>query len=772
VGTSRDDARVGLRRPGQKRGDTSRADGLARPARTFLYRLVGGGAAAAVLTLTHTAPDGEDWLAFVALGSAAAFAERLIIPTGRNHGFPISVVFLVAAALVLPPQLVALMGIAQHLPDIVGRRFPWYITAFNTANNTLSALAAWAAAHALMESSIDEDLRWAAAGISASLVLVLLNHATLAVMLRLARQLSVRASGLFAPTALLADLALAGLGVLVAQSWLFNPYLLPLALAPLALIHRSFALLARLGESEERFRTMFEGAPTGTVIVDLDGRIVSSNRAFEVLLGRGKEELAGRPFAELAPVAAGRSEPLDALLSGAQDRLVDQRTFVRQDGSEALGQLAASLVVDAKEEPRFAIVMVEDLTERLHLEEQLRHAQRMEAVGQLAGGVAHDFNNLLTVIAGRTRFAIRSLGDGDGAMRGDLDEIAAAADRAAALTKQLLAYSRRQVLQPRVIDVNGVVANMHRMLLRLIGEDTEIVTDLAPHTVGVRADLSQLEQVILNLAVNARDAMPSGGRLAIRTASVAHVDTIGHAHGEASGPYALLSVEDTGHGIDEEIQSRIFEPFFTTKEPGKGTGLGLSTVYGIVTQSGGFIRVTSAPGAGSTFAVYLPAAREEIVVETAAPSEGALGGSGTLLLAEDDDGVRELAELILSRYGYTVLPARDGEDALRIAAEHAGPIDLLVTDIVMPRMRGTELAERLTNTRPETGVLYMSGYADASALGDVDAAAIVPKPFSEETLAGLVGETLAALRQAHEAADGPNGSQTEGTSERAPARHA
>jgi PAS domain S-box-containing protein len=623
-----------------------------------------------------------------------------------------------------------------------------------------------------MESGLDGDLRWAAAGISAAIVLVLLNHATLAVMLRLARQLSVRASGLFAPTALLADLALAGLGVLVAQSWLFNPYLLPLALAPLVLIHRSFALLARLGESEERFRTMFEGAPTGTAIVDLEERIVSSNRAFEELVGRGKEELAGRRFTEFAPVSAGRTEPLGFLLSGEQERLVDQRTFVRKDGSVALGQLAASLVVDAKAEPRFAIVMVEDLTERLHLEEQLRHAQRMEAVGQLAGGVAHDFNNLLTVIAGRTRFAIRSLGDSDGEIRGDLDEIAAAADRAASLTKQLLAYSRRQVLQPRVIDVNGVVANMHRMLLRLIGEDTEIVTELAPDAVRVRADLSQLEQVILNLAVNARDAMPGGGRLAIRTASVAHVDTIGHAHGEASGPYALLSVEDTGEGMDEETQSRIFEPFFTTKEPGKGTGLGLSTVYGIIAQSGGFIRVTSAPSAGSTFAVYLPLAREEVTVEPAAPSDDALSGSGTLLLAEDDDGVRELAELILSRYGYTVLPARDGEDALRIADEHAGPIDLLVTDIVMPRMRGTELAERLTSRRPETGVLYMSGYADASALGDVDAAAIVPKPFSEETLAGLVQETLAGLRRSREAVDGAGDPQTKGTSGRAPARHA
>jgi CheY-like chemotaxis protein len=393
----------------------------------------------------------------------------------------------------------------------------------------------------------------------------------------------------------------------------------------------------------------------------------------------------------------------------------------------------------------------------------------MEAVGQLAGGVAHDFNNLLTVITGRTRFAIRSLGDINGAIRGDLDEIAAAAERAASLTQQLLAYSRRQVLQPRVVDVNGVVANMHRMLLRLIGEDTEIVTELAPQAVPVRADPSQLEQVILNLAVNARDAMPGGGRLTIRTASVAHAEAIGREHSE----YALLAVEDTGEGMDEETRSRIFEPFFTTKEPGKGTGLGLSTVYGIVAQSGGFVQVASAPGAGSTFAVYLPsAAREEVATEPASPGSDALSGSGTILLAEDDDGVRALAELILSRYGYTVLPARDGEDALRIADQHAGPIDLLVTDIVMPRMRGTELAEKLTSRRPDTGVLYMSGYADASALGEVDAAAIVPKPFTEETLAGLVRETLADLRRSRtDAAKELDHTQSEGKTVRTPASH-
>jgi two-component system, cell cycle sensor histidine kinase and response regulator CckA len=700
---------------------------------------------AALSTLAGPEVTGEDWLIFVVLGAAAALTQRLIIPVGRNQAFPMAVVFLVAAALLLPPQLVALMGIAQHVPDVVGRRFPWYITAFNTANYTLSALAAWGAAELVGSTGLEADLRWASAGVTAALVLVIVNHVLLAPMLRLARGRSLRSSGLLAPPALLADFALASLGVVLARFWLSNPYLIPLAIAPLVLIHRSFTLLARLGESEERFRTMFEGAPTGTIIVDLDERVVSSNHAFEALAGYGKSELVGRRLTELIPADDGQAEPFREMLSGARDLYGGQVRLLRKDGSDVWGQVAASLVLDAQRRPRFVIVMVEDLTERMHLEEQLRHSQRMEAVGQLAGGIAHDFNNLLTIIGGRALLAIRRLGGVEAPIRSDLEEIASAAERAGALTRQLLAYSRRQVLQPRVIDPNAVVAEMELMLRRLIGEHIEIDLDLGAGVGRVRVDRGQLEQVIVNLALNARDAMEDGGRLTIQTANVESDELLAADRDEAAapGPCVMLAVRDTGHGMDETTMSRVFEPFFTTKEPGRGTGLGLSTVYGIIAQSGGRLRVNSAPGAGSTFAVYLPQVADEVSSDDEpAPPMAQSDGSETVLVAEDDDGVRTLVEVVLSRHGYKVLGARDGLEALRAADRHGEPIDLLLTDLVMPRMKGPELAEALTESQPGIRVLYMSGYADASMLPDGAAPSVVPKPFSEETIVRMVREAL------------------------------
>jgi len=689
--------------------------------------------------------NADDWLGFAALAAAAALAQRLIIPVGRHQAFPMGVVFLVAAALLLPPQLVALMGVAQHVPDVVGRRFPSYITAFNAANYTLSALAAWGAAELVGSTELGADLRWASAGVAAAVVLVVVNHTMLAAMLSLARGRSVRSSGLLAPRALLADFALASLGVVLARFWLSNPYLIPLAIAPLALIHRSFTLLARLGESEERFRAMFEGAPTGTVIVDLDERVVSSNRAFEALAGYGKADLVGRRLGEVIPAEDEEAEPFREMLSGERELYGGQMRLLRKDGSDVWGQVAASLVLDAQRRPRFVIVMVEDLTERMHLEDQLRHSQKMEAVGQLAGGIAHDFNNLLTVIGGRALMAIRRLGAEEAPIRSDLDEIAAAAERAAALTRQLLAYSRRQVLQPRVLDPNTVVAEMERMLRRLIGEHIEIDLDLDPSVGHVRVDRGQLEQVIVNLALNARDAMEGGGRLTIQTANVGSTEHLAAEGDEAPapGPYVMLGVRDTGHGMDEMTRSRVFEPFFTTKEPGRGTGLGLSTVYGIIAQSGGRLRVSSALGIGSTFAVYLPLVEDNVSSDDEpAPPTRELAGSETLLVAEDDDGVRMLVEVVLSRHGYTVLGACDGLEALRAADRHAEPIDLLLTDIVMPRMRGPELAEALAALQPSIRVLYMSGYADASLLPDEASPRVVPKPFSEETLIRMVREAL------------------------------
>jgi two-component system, cell cycle sensor histidine kinase and response regulator CckA len=682
---------------------------------------------------------------FFALAAAAALAQRLIIPVGRHHGFPMAVVFLVAAALLLPPQLVALMALAQHIPDIAGRRFPPYITAFNIANYTLSALAAWGAAELIHSTDLEPDLRWAAAGVAAALALVLVNHGILAAMLRVARGHSLRSGGLLAPSALLADFALASLGVVLARFWLSNPYLIPLAIVPLVLIQRSFTLLGRLGESEERFRTMFEGAPTGTIMVGLDERIVSSNRAFEGLAGYGKSDLTGRALGELVPAADEELAPLREVFTGHRSAYGGQLRLLRSDGTDVTGQVAASLVLDAQRRPRFVIVMVEDLTERLHLEAQLRQSQRMEAVGQLAGGIAHDFNNLLTIISGRTQFALRSFGGDEGAIRSDLEEVAAAAERAAALTHQLLAYSRRQVLQPRVIDLNAVVAEMERMLRRLIGEHIEIELELAPGLGRVRADRGQLEQVIVNLALNARDAMADGGGLTIRTANIdVHEEApLAAAPAASAGRYVMLAVDDTGHGMDESTRSRVFEPFFTTKDAGKGTGLGLSTVYGIITQSGGVLGVESVPESGSTFAVYLPRVEAAVVRDAAPePQTGDVAGSETLLVAEDDDGVRALVELVLTRHGYRVLGARDGVEALRIAKEHGRPIDLLLTDMIMPRMKGPELAEALADAQPGVRVLYMSGYADASLLPNGGSHHVVPKPFAEEVLVRIVRDVL------------------------------
>ena len=723
-----------------------RSDDLPPPARAFLFAITGAAAGAAVLAVAGPTPDLEDWLLFAALGGAAAVAERQLVPTGRHHGFPLAVVFLVAAALLLPPVLVALMGLAQHVPDFVARRFRWYITAFNTANYTLSALAAWAAAELVRTTSLEGDLAWLVSGVAASVVFVVVNHVTLAVMLRLARGRPLRFSGLLSPTGLVADLALASLGVVLAYFSRSAPYLLPLAIAPLFLVQRSFGLLARLGESEERFRAMFEGAPVGTVILDLERRIVSTNRVFEELVGYDKDELAGRGLADVSPEPEGES--LEQLFVGAHAAYAGQRTLVRRDGAEVRGHVAASLVVDAQRRPQFVILMVEDLTERIRLEEQLRHSQRLEAVGQLAGGVAHDFNNLLTIIAGRTRFALRELAGTHDALRSDLEEVAAATERAAALTRQLLAFSRRQVLRPRVLDLNAVVTRTERMLRRLIGEDVEIVIELADGLHPVYADRGQLEQVILNLAVNARDAMPNGGRLTISTANV-ELDIAQPAvdveRTPAPGPHTMLAVADTGHGMDAATRSHVFEPFFTTKEPGKGTGLGLSTVYGIVAQSGGRIAVDSAVGAGTTFTVFLPAVdAQAIAEEEPARDEGTLTGAETVLLVEDDAGVRALAELVLSRHGYTVLTAGDGTEALRVVADHEGGIDVLVTDVVMPRMKGPELAEAVVRLRPGIRVLYMSGYTDAMELPENAAGDIVPKPFSEETLVRKVRDTLDA----------------------------
>ncbi len=396
--------------------------------------------------------------------------------------------------------------------------------------------------------------------------------------------------------------------------------------------------------------------------------------------------------------------------------------------------------------------------EQRQLEERLRQAHKMEAVGRLAGGVAHDFNNLLTIIRGNSDLLI----DRDGAdafHRRCIEQIQKASGRAVSMTRQLLAFSRMQVLQPRVLDLNAVVAEMGKMLPRLIGEHIEQVFVPEPKLKLVTADPGQIEQVLMNLAVNSRDAMPDGGTLTVRTANVQMTQVDSARHGSMTpGSYVLLSVSDTGMGMDEETRTHIFEPFFTTKEVGKGTGLGLATVYGIVKQSGGFIWVESTLGRGTTFEIYLPlASGPASKAEAEAKATALRRGSETILVVEDEAGVRELAGEFLKAHGYTVLEAKDGIEALEIAARHEGPIHVILTDMIMPRMNGTEVVRRLKGIRPDIRAAYMTGYAEYATSGSETSSnqqdSILQKPFSSTSLADMIRAVLAgkASEQASDA---------------------
>ena len=386
-------------------------------------------------------------------------------------------------------------------------------------------------------------------------------------------------------------------------------------------------------------------------------------------------------------------------------------------------------------------------SEKRKLEEQLLHAQRLESVGRLAGGIAHDFNNLLTVISGNAEFALASLEPGSPA-RSDILQIDEAARRAAQLTGQLLAFSRKQVLAPRVLQLNDTVESMSAMLRRLIGEDVVLELRLAPDLPHVRADPGQLEQVIVNLAVNARDAMPSGGQLTIETAAADMHETDAPEHAAATpGPHVVLTLTDTGTGMDAATKAAIFEPFFTTKPVGKGTGLGLATVYGIVRQSGGNVLVHSEPGHGTSFRIFLPPVDAPIEPMRSPATAELRGGTETLLLAEDEPGVRALAIRILERGGYGVLAADGGRAALELASQHQGMIDLVVTDVVMPGMSGRELHESLEAQRPGLPVLYLSGHVELATAhhgGLETGTSLLQKPFSPEALLRKVREVLDA----------------------------
>jgi PAS domain S-box-containing protein len=504
--------------------------------------------------------------------------------------------------------------------------------------------------------------------------------------------------------------------------------------------------------SEASYRSLILGATYGIFRCDVEGKFVTVNPALVTMLGYESE-------AEL--LAANLVNDI-SLSAGAGAQLLRQKGRVegmegiwkRKDGTPITVRLSGRTVLDGQGTLQGFEIIAEDVTARSRLEDQLRQAQKMEAIGQLAGGIAHDFNNLLTIINGYSQLLLDRLDSAD-ACRGFADEVKRAGERAATLTRQLLAFSRRQVLAPQILDLNTVVTGVEKMLQRLIGEDVELVTALDVGLGPVRADPGQIELVILNLAVNARDAMPKGGMLTLETANVELDSEYVETHPVAtSGPHVMLAVSDTGCGMDRHTLSHIFEPFFTTKEPGKGTGLGLATVYGIVKQSGGNIWAYSEPGKGTTFKVYLPRVQE--AVPAAAPAEGRKAsprGSETILVVEDDAAVRPLVRGVLLSRGYSVLEASGGDEALSVSESHRGPIKLLVTDLVMPGMNGRDLAEQLLLRHPEIRVLYMSGYTnDAIVRQGVleEGAAFLQKPFTPDALARKVREVLDAPQPARQ----------------------
>jgi two-component system cell cycle sensor histidine kinase/response regulator CckA len=507
---------------------------------------------------------------------------------------------------------------------------------------------------------------------------------------------------------------------------------------------------AELVDSERLYRSTFDNAPVGVAHVALDGRWSRVNQRLCDFLGYSREDLQSVNAREILETAElpGEAEALLCLAEGTLDRhVVDERRYRRQDGVSVWARVKTSVHRDFEGGAQHFIMVVEDITERRALEAQVRQASKMEAVGRLASGVAHDFNNLLSVVLSYSELLAEDLTEDD-PMRADLEEIRGAGLRAVALTRQLLAFGRQQVMQPKIVDLREIVAAMERMLGRVIGEDVELTSTAALEVGKVRVDPGQVEQVIMNLAVNARDAMPQGGRLTISTDEVILDENFASEHiGWKPGRHVMLTVTDTGTGMDKATLGRIFEPFFTTKAVGKGTGLGLATVFGIVRQSGGSIRVDSEPGRGTVFTMYFPVADHDAVGRISAPpfEPQVLQGAETILLVEDEERVRTLACTILRKYGYNVLEAPGGGEALLLCEQHKATIDLLLTDVVMPRMNGRQVAERVLLLRPGIKVLYMSGYADDAIVrrdAEADAIAFVQKPITPEVLARKVREAL------------------------------
>ena len=533
------------------------------------------------------------------------------------------------------------------------------------------------------------------------------------------------------------------------------PHTAERALREWRLVESRWAAEAALRESEERFRVFFESSPDACKFVTSEGTFIDINRAAEEMFGYRRDEVVGKTVPELGmfhpdslPTARAMANdclagvpcpPTELIVVHRSGRAlaVEART-VSVRVRDGLAILTALRDISARKQAEVA---------QRRLEEQLRQASKMDAVGRLAGGVAHDFNNLLTGIRGFTDILLSGVREGDPA-HGDLLEIQRATQRAATLTGQLLAFSRKQLVEPVLLDLNQLLSGAMRIVERLIGEDVQVVFRPGAILRAVRVDPSGMEQVLINLAVNARDAMPQGGQLSIETSEVEVDAELCQSHLDARpGPHLLLSVKDTGVGMAEGVLSRLFEPFFTTKGPGRGTGLGLSIIYGIVQQSGGFVLVESDVGHGSTFRIYLPAVSEKPVAPAAFKDPDLPKGSETILLVEDEVLVRSLVAKFLNSQGYRVLSAARGSDALQLAAEHRSRIDLLLSDVVLPNMNGRQIYERLTLTMPSLRVLFMSGYTEniIAPHGVLERGFhFIQKPFSLKELAGKVREALDA----------------------------
>jgi PAS domain S-box-containing protein len=495
-----------------------------------------------------------------------------------------------------------------------------------------------------------------------------------------------------------------------------------------------------LQKSEARFRATFEQAAVGIAHFSAEGRWYRVNQKLCEIVGFAREDLLALPLGAVIRLddATDGVDLLSRLGEWRQGTCTVERELWRSDGSTVWCHLTVGPVLDMEGRPDYYQAVVEDISGRKRLEEQFLQSQKMRAIGQLAGGIAHDFNNLLTTVMGYSELIERRMPETD-PLRHYVEEIRKAGERASSLTAQLLAFSRKQILKPVPLDLNDAVQRMDRLLRRLIGEDVTLTTRLAPDLGAVRADPGQIEQVVMNLVVNARDAMPQGGRVTVETGNVRlEADQVERFPGLAQGWYAMLAVIDTGTGMDRSVQSRLFEPFFTTKEKGKGTGLGLSTVYGIVKQSGGAVAVESEPGKGSAFRVYLP--RTDARPEPSRADPVAASGARvaeTVLVVEDDDGLLALTKRVLEEAGYVVLEARGGADAVEKCGRYRGPIHLVLTDVVMPQMSGLALSQQIESLHPEAKVLYMSGYTDEAIEAPEPKRAdlrFLQKPFTTATL--------------------------------------